>query len=80
MNQYNVIYGGKPPETPIQFNSKTIAVHLKSCKYAPKHIPVVSSIMVRLHYHAVDNGDFEVYPEDYPPDMDNTTIKYINDD
>ena len=49
---------------------------------------MVSEITGRLNHHAVDNGDVEVYPSEYPPeytsdyvpDMDNTPIKYIDDD
>ena len=54
----------------------------------PKTIPVVLSIMGRLNYHAVDNGDVEVYTSDYPLEStsvyvtytDNNSIKSVYDD
>ena len=44
--------------------------------------------MGRLNNHAIENGDVEVRPSDFPaesnyesvPDTDNTTIKSIDDD
>ena len=44
--------------------------------------------MGRLNHHAIDNGDIEVCPSDYPlgstddsvPDPNNTLIKYIDGD
>ena len=54
----------------------------------PKKSTVVSSIMCRLNYHAIDNGDVEVHTSDYPfestsdffTDMDTTPIKLMDDD
>ena len=44
--------------------------------------------MGRLNHHAIDNGDVEVHPSEFPvefisefvPDLDTTPIKSIDDD
>ena len=44
--------------------------------------------MGRLNHHAIDNGDVEFHPSDFPvesnsesfPNPDTTPIKYIDDD
>ena len=49
---------------------------------------MVSPITGILNHHAVDNGNVELYPPDYPlgylsdsvPDIDNTPIMFISDD
>ena len=53
-----------------------------------KTSPVVSDIMGRLNHHAIDNGDVDVHPSEFPfeynsesiPDTDTTPIKSIDDD
>ena len=49
---------------------------------------MVSAIMGRLNNHAIDNGDVEVHPSEFPvefnsgyvTDPDTTPIKSIDDD
>ena len=49
---------------------------------------MVSAITGRLNHHAIDNGDVEVHPLEFPveynyeyvPDTDTTPIKWIDDD
>ena len=49
--------------------------------YSLKTSPVVSAIMGRIKYHAIDNGDVDINPSDFPvPDTDTTLIKSIYDD
>ena len=54
----------------------------------PKTSPVVSAIVGILNHHAIDNGDVEVHPSDFPfgsnsesvPYPDTNPIKSIDDD
>ena len=49
---------------------------------------VIFFVIGRLDHHAIDNGNVEVHPPEYPfeytseyfPDPDTTTIKSIDDD
>ena len=57
--------------------------NLKYRTSSPKTTPVLSDIMGRLIHHAIDYGDFEVHPSEYPfkytsesvPDTDTSLIK-----
>ena len=53
LNQFNKLHDDEPTEPPP-------ASHFKYRTYPPKTIPVVSSIMGRLNYHAINNVNFEV--------------------
>ena len=66
MNQFNTLHGYEPTDTPRDWNSQPPSDHFKSRTSPPKTTPVVSDIMVRLNNHAIDNGDVEVHPSDFP--------------
>ena len=87
MNQFNALHGDEKTETPKEWNIQPASDHFKSRTSPPKTRPVVSSIMGRLNHHAVDNGDVEVNPSEFPfesnseyvPYPDNTLIKSMDD-
>ena len=72
----------------MECNIQPPAAHFKSKTSPPNTIPVVSNVMGRLNYHAIDNGYVEVHPYEFPaefdsesvPDPDTTSIKLIDDD
>ena len=87
MNKCNAVHGDELTEPPRQWNSQPPSVHLKACSPHPNTSPGVLSIVGRLNYHAINNGDVEVYNSDFPlgyasdsvPDQYNTPIKLIYD-
>ena len=66
MNQFNNLRSDEQTEPPRERNSQPPTYHFKHRNYLPKSIPVVSSIMGILNYHAINNVNFEVYPSDFP--------------
>ena len=66
MNKFNALRGNEPTKPPRERNSQPPPAHLKSRTSPPKTSPVVLAIMVRLNIHAIDNGDVEVHPSDFP--------------
>ena len=85
MNQFNVLNGDEPKDSPREWNSRPPAAQFKS-RYSPSRTnPVVSAIMGKLNHHAMDNGDIT---SDFPvessyvsvPDPETTLIKSIDDD
>ena len=83
MNKFNALYGEEPNEPPREWNRQPPADHFKSMNSPPNTSPVVSEIMGRFDHNAIDNGDVEVQPSDFPvefnyesvPDTDSTLIK-----
>ena len=83
MNQLNDLHGDEPIETQIAWNSQPPAAHFKSRTYPTQTIPVVTAITGKISHHAIDNGDIEVQPSEFPfeyisesvPDTYTTTIK-----
>ena len=65
-NQLNALHGYKPNNTPIDCNSQPPADNFKYRTYPPKTSTVVSDIIGRLNHHAIDNGDVEVHPSEFP--------------
>ena len=57
MNQYNTLRGDEPTETPINWNRQPPAAHFKSSTSPTKTIPVVLTIIGRLNYYTIDDGD-----------------------
>ena len=88
MNKLNALHGEEPNEPPREWNIKTPATRIKYRTSPPKTSPVVSNVIGRLNYHAIDNGYVEVHPYEFPvefdsesvPDPYTTSIKSINDD
>ena len=88
MTQCKTLHGDEPTKPPTDLNSQPSAAHFKPRAYPTKTSPVVSAIMGRLNHHAVDNGDVEVHPSEFPdeynseyvPDPETTPIKSIDDD
>ena len=66
MNQCNALHGDEPNDPPREWNRKTPAYHFKSRTSPPKTSHVFSGIMGRLNHPAIDNGDFEVQPPEFP--------------
>ena len=88
MNKFNNLHGEEPTDTPREWNSQPLASHFKSRTYSPKNSPVVSAIMGRMNHYAIDNGDVEGKPSEFPvelnyesvPDPSINPIKSIGDD
>ena len=88
MNQLNTLNDDEKNDTPREWNILPPAINVKSRTSPPKTSPVVLAIMGRPNHHAIDNGDVEVFPSEYPfestpdsvLDMDTTLIKSIDDD
>ena len=88
MNESNALHCDKPTDKPRDCNSQPTTAHFKSRISTPKIIPMVSYIMRRLNNHAIDNGDVEVNPSEFPVESnsesvtypDTTPIKSIDDD
>ena len=88
MNHLNALNGEEPNEPPRYWNSQPPEAHFKSRTSTPNTRPVVSAIVGRLNHHAMDNGDVEIHPSEFPvefnsesvPDPDTTPIKSIDDD
>ena len=66
MNQFKSLNGEEPNEPPIEWNSQPPAAPFKSRTSSPKTIHVVSSITGILNHHAIDNGDVDVHPSEFP--------------
>ena len=87
MNNFKAPHWEEPNEPPIYCNSKPPSSHFKYRTYTPKTSPVVSDITGILNHHAIDNGDVEVHPSEFPvesnyeyvTDSDTTMIKSIDD-
>ena len=60
MNNYNALHGKEPNESPRNWNIQPPAANFKHRTSTPKTSPVVSAIMGRLNYNAIDIGDVEV--------------------
>ena len=60
MNQFNALHGDQTTEPPRDCNRQPPEVYFKSRTSSHKTSPVVSDIMGRLNYHAIDNGDVGV--------------------
>ena len=61
MNQFNSLCVDEQTEPPREWNIQYPPVLIKYWNSPPKTIPVVSSIIGRLNYRAVDNGDVKFY-------------------
>ena len=87
MNNFNALHGEEPNDPPRDWNIQPPSSNFKYRTSPPKKIPVVSAITGRLNNHAIDNGDVEVHPSEFPvesnsesiPDLDTTMIKSIDD-
>ena len=87
MDQLNALRGYKTTDTPRECNSQPPEDNFKYRTYPSKTSTVVSDIMGRLNHHAIDNGDVEVHPSEFPveynceyvPYSDTTLIKSIDD-
>ena len=66
MNLLSILHCDEPTDPPIDWNIQPLAVQLKIRTSTPNNSPVFLSIMGILNHHAVDNGDVEVYPSEYP--------------
>ena len=88
MNKFNALHDDEPKDPPRKWNIQPPEAHLKSRTYPSKTNPLISEIMERLNHHAIDNGDVEVHPSEFPvdyhsesvPEPDTTLIKSIDDD
>ena len=65
MNQFNVLRVDEPNEPLREWNRQTPAAQFKSRNSPSKTNPVISAIMGRLNYHAIDNGDVIVPTSDF---------------
>ena len=87
-NQLNALHSEEPNEPPREWNIQPPAAHSRSITYPDNTIPMVSDITWIFNHHAIDNGDVEVHPLEFPfesssesvPDPDTTPIKSIHDD
>ena len=66
MNQFDVLNGKEPTDTPKEWNNQPTAAYFKPSTYPPKTGTVVSDIMGRLNHHVIDNGDIDVHPSGFP--------------
>ena len=73
MNQFNALHGDEPKEPPREWNSQPPAAHFKSSSSPYITNPVVSSIMVKLNHHAIDNGDIT---SDVPVESNYDSVPY----
>ena len=88
MNQLNTLYGEEPTDPPREWNSQPQESHIKYRTSTPQTSPLVSDFTRRINHHAINNGDVEVHPSDYPveynskyvTDPDTTSIESIDDD
>ena len=76
MNQFKEIHDEKPIEPPGEWNNQHSAVHFKSHTYPSKTSPVVSTLMMRLNHHEIDNGDVEVYNSDHALESTSDSVTY----
>ena len=87
MNEFNDLHGDEPTEPLREWNIQPLSDHFKSRNSPPNTRLMVSSIMGRLNHHAIDNGNVEVHPSEFPVVFnseyvtytDNTPIKSIDD-
>ena len=88
INKLNALHDEEPNDTQRESNIKHPADNLEYRISPPKTSHVVSDIIERLNYHAIDNGDFEVLPSEFQvgykyksvPDPETTPIKSFDDD
>ena len=88
MNQFNTLHGEESNKPPRKWNSQPPAANFKLRTSPSKTSSVVSDILRIINNHAIDNGDVEVHPSDFPVEfnseyvsyIDNATIKSIDDD
>ena len=74
MNQFNALHGDEPNETPREWNSQNTTSHFKSRTYPSKTNPVISDIMGIINHHAIDNGDVEVHPSEFPVEYHSESV------
>ena len=87
MYQLNSLHGEEPTYPPRECNIQDPFSQFKYRTSSPKTSPEVSTIMVRFNHHALDNGDVELCPSEFPvlsyseyvPYPYNTPIKSIDD-
>ena len=75
MNQFNELHGDNTNKATKEWN---IQVHLKNHIYAQKRITMGSYIKGRINHHAVDNGDVDVYPSNYPLEYTSASVPDTN--
>ena len=88
MNKSNALHGDEPDEPPIDWNSQTTSVILRSCISTCKTSPILLGLIGRLNHRADNNCGVYVYTSDYQleyiydsvPDPYNTPIKSTDDD
>ena len=74
MNEFNDLHGEEPNEPPREWNIKPPAAHFKSRTTPSIAIPVVSDITGRLNHCAIDNGDVEIHPSDFPVELNSESV------
>ena len=60
MNQFNALHGDKTKEPPIEWKIQPPSVHFKSRSSPSRTNPVISAIMRKFNYHAIDNDGVKV--------------------
>ena len=66
MNEFNALHGDEQTEPLREWNIQPLSDNFKSRNSPPKTSPMVSAITGRLNHHAIDNGDDEFHPSDFP--------------
>ena len=66
INQFTALHGEETNEPPREWNSQPTEDQFKSRTSPPKTSPAVSYIMGILNHNAIDNGDVEVHPSEFP--------------
>ena len=88
MNQFYALHDDEPNYPQREWNSQHPESQFKSRTYPSKTNPVISDIRGILNNYAIDNGDVEFQPSEFPveshyesfPYTDSTPIKSIDDD
>ena len=76
LNQSNALHGEEPNEPPREWNIQPPQSHFKSRTSPPDNIPALSYIMVRLNHHAINNGNVEVHPSEFPVEFNSESVPY----
>ena len=78
MNKFNEPSGDEPNETPREWNIQPPADQFNSRIYPFKINPVVSAIIRRLNYHAIDNDYVKVPTSDFPVESNSESVPYTD--
>ena len=76
MNQLNTLHGKEPNKPPREWNSQPTESHFKFRTSPPNTSAVVSDIMERLNYNAIDNIDVEFYPSEFSVEFKSEYVPY----